>query len=946
LPTYKQHKPAHKYIAVILATLIASLLNYYSVSFFSGSELIFGNMVAVAITLIYGLRAGLFCSFFAALATFVNWGHLLVILPFLIEIVVVNWALVNKKRPVFAGFLYWLSLGWIIVAIEFYFFSDYMQATKIAIVIKFIINGFLNIIFGHGIASYLKKYSITFNQPDKIRYSQILSYSIFYTVTLSVLFISFFWLKAIQEERLNETEKQLQLKAQAVSSEVANYISYHQKGLLLTVANEPTVQDPTILTSLLKNIAQTYPTILTLLATNKDGDVIAAAPEIMMEKISGKGLNVSYRPYFFKPKDSLQPFVSDVFQGRNFGEDPIIAISVPLIDMNKFIGIIEASLDLKLLTSLDSKSISEEEGLLILDEHNKVIYHSLNLQYKFLQDLSDNPLIGYLQNKNKYYFHDQGEYLILESAAVESMGWKIIATVPRNVYETTILNYMFKLLLLLGLFVFISYLISRRITSTMSEPINQLSNELSTVEKQADFEKFSVQIEHNNIIEFQEMQDKLNEFASRLRTTVAALKGANQKKKKYNKELKHINNNLENIVASQTKELKDALKIAHEASKTKDEFLATMSHEIRTPLNGIYGMLELMTQAEDINEIKEYIKVAQSSSDALLDLINSILDFSKINAGKLKLESIDFNLFNLLDEIAAIQKLDANLKGLTVTLDADSLKNHYFRGDPGRIRQVFMNLINNAIKFTEQGEIILHAKLESSDKSSCQISAYVKDTGIGIPIDKQDSLFQTFIQADSSTTRKYGGTGLGLAICKQLIDLMNGSISIKSKEGKGSKFYLSFKLDISDNDTEVQIPESKNDDINWNGNANILLVEDNAVNQQIVSIMLKKLGLNVEVAVNGQMAIEKLNESVKTNRYHLVLMDCQMPVMDGYSATHSIRTGKASSNYKEIPIIALTANAMKGDKEKCIEAGMNDYLTKPINKEKLVKYLQMYLPGS
>lgn len=944
LSAFKPHQASHRYAAIFLATVLAVLLDLYPIHLFSGSQLVFGNIVAVALTLMYGLWAGLICSFVAGLFTYLNWEHLLILAPFLLEVAIINWALVNQKRAVLTGLLYWLSFGWIIVGLEYYYLTDYLFATKLAIVIAYVINGFLNIIFGCAIASYFKIYSTRFRQTRNKNYSQILTYTIFLMVTLSVLFVSYFWLKGIQKEKLNKIEKQLQLKSIYVSSEVENYISYHQRGLVLTVSNHPTEQNPEKLTVLLKHIANTYPTILTLLATDAQGTILATNPEILLYKIRRKNLqNISYRSYFINPKINLKPYVSNVFQGRGFGNDPIIALSVPFHDEGVFFGIIEASLDLTLFTTLDTKSITDDEGLLILDENNKVIYHSPQLNYQFLQDLSDNPILDYLENKESYFFKNNDDYLILESSPVPSLGWKIISTIPRDVYETSIRNYVLKFLSLLLIFILVSYVISRRITTIVSEPLNQLSLALSGVKKAKDFEKFNIQIDHKNVTEFQKMQDKLNEFANRLRSTVLALKKVNKKKKKYNKELQHINKNLETLVEGQTRELKKALFVANEASKTKDEFLATMSHEIRTPLNGVIGMLELMSHTDNHKDLIQYAAVAKSSANTLMNLINDILDISKIGAGKLRLEKIQFCLYSVLDSIISTLKYTADIKGIALKLDADSIKGLNFIGDPGRIRQIFINLVSNAIKFTSDGEVVLKAELTSEDNSHCIISALVTDTGIGIPSEIQAALFQTFTQADSSTTRKYGGSGLGLAICKNLIALMKGSIDVKSEVDKGSTFFLTLPLvKISEKETEP-LETSKQPIRSWNNKVNILLVEDNIVNQQIVSVMLKKHDLVITLATNGQQAIDKLNKSDKKTAYDLILMDCQMPVMDGYSAAQLIRSGGAGTQYKDIPIIALTANAMQGDREKCIKAGMNDYLSKPVNIEVLMRLLQQHL---
>lgn len=490
--------------------------------------------------------------------------------------------------------------------------------------------------------------------------------------------------------------------------------------------------------------------------------------------------------------------------------------------------------------------------------------------------------------------------------------------------------------------------LSARLQRLLARPITELADTISDITRRQRYDRQVQKFDNDEIgqlydcfndmlAQIKERDDRLQQHSEQLEITVASR----------THELKVANRDLKENLS----ELHEAKEAALTAAKAKSAFLANMSHEIRTPMNGVLGMLDMMQDTSLSKTQGDLLRTAYASADSLLAIINDILDFSKIEAGKMTIEQIEISVRNVVNDICTLLGGTATEKGLTLSCDIDPDLPGVLIGDPVRLRQVLTNLIGNAVKFTETGAVRVKVNLLQCVEHSAQVEFLVEDTGIGIARTVLPQLFDEFTQADGSTTRKFGGTGLGLTISRQLVELMGGNISVVSTEGQGSTFSFTLDMTICQHQTRQQestghtgledgTGQQQQEITTFPDSIRVLMAEDNVVNQKVAISMLKKIGIeHIDVARDGREAVS-MNS---TQTYDLILMDCQMPQMSGYEATGVIRQQEREQQLPPIPIIAMTANAMTEDREKCLAAGMDDYLSKPVKTQELQKTLAHWL---
>ncbi|MCE0463517.1 ATP-binding protein [Pseudomonas uvaldensis] len=613
---------------------------------------------------------------------------------------------------------------------------------------------------------------------------------------------------------------------------------------------------------------------------------------------------------------------------------PALLLTVLLISFFTFVRIQDLRQELNHTGQLIANQLAPATEYGVISGNNEVLESLLtatlatpHVRFLEVQDATDRVLV-YVEQPAQNRSHSQqievfqapvrlqrialnNDFLQSNNPTVETSGEDYLGRVVVGMSSDAFSQRQQEILLkaaILALFALLfTFLVARRLASNLSRPIRDIGDAVKAIQQ--------------------------GDYSKPLPIVDDAELGALSR---------HINNladGLEQASREQHQAMAQLIKTREEAEKAnsaKSEFLAMMSHELRTPMNGVLGMLQLLETTRMTEEQHEYTALASESTEHLLKVINDILDFSRIERSALELEHIPFNLAELVSSCAqSFQHSAAQRKLGLDLLIPDDMHALRVQGDPTRIRQILVNLIGNALKFTEQGRVTVQCQWQALDHELLWFTCAVRDSGIGIPAESLERMFDAFQQADSSISRRYGGTGLGLPIARTLAERMGGTLRAQSEEGQGSVFTLEIPLALSTQSPPVLAPRLPGDKGDGEGR-HVLLVEDNPVNQTVIEAMLRSLGFTVSIASDGAQAIR----SAESLMFDLILMDCRLPLVDGYEATRQIRQLPGCGT---VPIVALTANALQGDREACLTAGMNDYLAKPFKRTDLQQIMQRWV---
>jgi len=900
----------------------------------SVTPLLLGRAVTLPIAILFGPWLGTLSAAIGAFAIvgapFAAAGA--VVLP--LEGFLVGSLARRGKSPVVGGAMVWLAIAATIAVMPWAYGLDEGQGreTLWAIALQMPLTGLVAVIIAELISVVVAPRIdvATEWRPGSLGLRAYAFHAFVLVATLPLLLL------AATDNQLNASRQQsdasmrLHETVASLGGDIDAYVTTHAEAVrTLAAALEQPGLDAAARQRLVNHYREIYPGFITLFTADPSGIVHEISP-------AREAPAVTDRQYFIDALKTRRMAVSDVILGR-LSFLPIITIAVPAVRSSAAnpagdIALIAGgSLDLSRFGAfVDHVLRVPDTRITIVDQHDRVIFANAEAGYRPLQALTGDRMLDAARGAGaEFQYNRQGDTRLANArlaavGRIPSFGWRVFVDEPLIAIRLQSTGY-YALTLTLVLFALAAAVLGARgFAAGVTRPLEDLVRIVRSVSAHSAPEPPSLTTAPP--IEIAAVIEDVHGMQRRLSDSYQRLEQALVQREHLNEELRALTTDLDRKVRERTAELATATEMAEEANRAKSEFLANMSHEIRTPLNGIIGMTELALDTALTAEQREYLSMVKSSADSLLAILNDILDFSKIEMRKLELEDIPFSVRDHLAELVKPLALRAEQKGLELVCHVLPDVPHVASGDPGRLRQVLVNLIGNAIKFTERGQILVQVEIDSATADHLVLHYVVSDSGIGIPKEKQEAIFEPFKQADGSTTRRFGGTGLGLTISTTLVELMGGRIWLDSAPHEGSTFHFTARFGR----TEGR-PEPATVDLT---DLPVLVVDDNAVNRRVLHDLLVRWRMRPTIATSGAAALAAMTEARDASRpFTLVLLDAHMPEMDGFEVARRIQHGPALAG---ATIMMLSSSGQHGETARCRELGIAHHLTKPIDQRELL----------